>query len=95
MSDVWYELKVEFYGLPAYVIDRLLETGLYGNTREGVVERLVANAIAEMMHADGLEHLGVTIQDARVKGYIPIKVQEPVPEPVPSKKKIVKDKSKL
>ena len=69
-----YKLHVEFYGLPAYVIDELLKTGLYGTTKEGVVERIIGNWVREQM--SNLEVLGITVQGAVKKKYIPINIKE-------------------
>ena len=33
--------RIELYGLPAYAVDRIKQTGLYGNTRESVIETVV------------------------------------------------------
>ena len=65
---------VEVYGMPAYVVDKLLETGLYGNTREKVLERIVVSWISEKF--DFLKYLGVSLEEAKIKGYIPIKTRE-------------------
>ena len=69
-----YKLHVEFYGLQAYVIDELLKTGLYGTTKEGVVERIIGNWVREQM--SNLEVLGITVQGAVKKKYIPINIKE-------------------
>lgn len=60
--------------MPAYVIDKLLKTGLYGTTRAGVVEGIVSSWISERM--GNLERLGITAADAEEKKYIPIKVRK-------------------
>lgn len=65
-----YCLEVEFCGIPAYVIDKLVETGLYGTTKEGIIEGMVSDWIVD--HMDHLETLNITATGAKTEGYIPI-----------------------
>ena len=69
-----YKVNVSFYGMPAYVIDKLLEQGLHGTTKSGVVERIVSEWMLE--HVYDLEFFGINIQDAKEQKYIPIKLRK-------------------
>jgi len=72
-DPIEYSVTVKFYGLPAYVIDQLKETGLYGGNRAEVVRRLASDKIVEEFRSGLLERLGMTIGDAKKKNYIPVK----------------------
>ncbi len=62
-----YNVNVRLSGVQAYVIDCLLESGLYGTTRESVLERLVSGYILEKNTRSGdIEKL---VRQARKKGY--------------------------
>jgi hypothetical protein len=73
-NETEYNVKVNLYGLPAYIIDKLLETGLYGFNREDALERIVCDWIEGRL--DKLENLGIDFEEAKRKGYIPIKIKE-------------------
>ena len=72
-DPIEYSVTVKFYGLPAYVVDELVGTGLYGNNRAEVVRRLASDQIVEELRSGLLKKLGITIEDAKKKNYIPVK----------------------
>ena len=49
-----YRVELELEDYPAYAIDQLLRTGLYGNSREKVVENLVLKGLIGELCSDGL-----------------------------------------
>lgn len=64
--------EVQFYGLPAYIIDKLIETGLYGTTRAQVAEELAKLQIRKDLKFYE-EAFGFNIGKARKECYWPIK----------------------
>jgi len=74
-KKVKYKLTIELYGLPAYSVDKLLEQGLHGHTKERVVEGLLAQHIQD--HWEELQARGLSIKGAEEQNYIPIDVVEP------------------
>lgn len=63
-----YDVSLTFEKFPAYVIEKLVNTGLYGRSRESVVEEIVLSWMRE--HSFELEKFEITIEDARAKGYL-------------------------
>lgn len=54
MTDEKYSVENEFEGYPAYAIDELVKTRLYGRTREEVVMNLILKGIRDELGRDGL-----------------------------------------
>ena len=73
-DSIEYDVKVRFRGFPAYVIRELVKTGLYGTSEEEVVENLVSEGIVRKLKSGLLEKLGITLEEAKDKNYIPIKL---------------------
>ncbi len=49
-----YRVEIEFVDYPAFAIDELLRTGLYGNSRRAVVKNLVLKGLIGELSEDGL-----------------------------------------
>ena len=73
-KETEFDVTARFYGLPAYAIDRLLKTGLYGHTRSDVVERIISLHVRS--NWEGLEALGLSTEEAEKQQYIPVKPEE-------------------
>jgi hypothetical protein len=69
-----FSVRVDLYGLPAYAVDQLLKTGLYGTTRKQVVEELARQQIRREFPNWDIH--GITPRDAEERGYTPIKFKE-------------------
>jgi hypothetical protein len=69
-----YRQSAEYFGLPAYVIDKLVETGFFGRTRESVIEHITSDWVIHNL--DKLSALGINIDEAKKEGYIPIKFKK-------------------
>lgn len=74
MVKTRYSLRIELYGMPAYIIDELLQRGLHGVTRENVLEHIVSEALNGRL--DEFARSGITYADAERKGYVPIKIKQ-------------------
>ena len=70
-DPVEYDVNVRLNGLPAYFVKKLVEEGFYGNTEEEVVRVLIAHGIESRLEV--FEKLGMTCEEARERGYVPIK----------------------
>ena len=65
--ETTYDVRLHLEKFPAYVVERLIDTGLHGRTRESVVEEIVLSWMRE--HRSELEIFGITLEDAKNKGY--------------------------
>ena len=66
-----YRQSAEYYGFPAYAIDKLAESGLFGRTRKSVIEQITSGWMVNNLPM--LEKLGITMDYARDEGYVPVK----------------------
>ena len=66
-----YRQAADYYGFPAYAIDELARTGLFGRTRESVIEHLTSEWIIKNMET--LSALGIDMKWAKKAGYVPVK----------------------
>lgn len=63
-----YNVKVPMHDFPAYVLDELIKFGLYGSTREEVVEYIIHDWLSNRWKI--LSDLEITIEKARDAGYL-------------------------
>ena len=50
-----------------------METGLYGTSEEEVVRNIVSGEIFRELKSGLLRKLGITLEEAKTKNYIPVK----------------------
>ena len=69
-----YDVNVRLYGLPAYIIDELVKTGLHGSDRESVARNIISEWGRDNL--ERLAHFGLDMEDAMKKGFIPVEEQK-------------------
>jgi len=74
-KPIEYKVSAEFYGLRAYIADKLVEAGLYKN-REDVLDSIVSRGIEALSTSGLLGRIEDIKRDAAKKGYIPIKIPD-------------------
>lgn len=76
-KPIEYKVEIELEGYPAYVINKLVKTGLYGNNREEVVKNLVLSKLRGDLSKNGLLRIvDEVLESAQKKGYMPVEIKD-------------------
>ena len=63
-----YTIRTKVEGIPAYALDELIKVGLYGTTREEVMQYIINDWLSGKWKQ--LSELEIKIEDARKLGYM-------------------------
>ncbi len=68
-KQVEYNVRIRLDGFPAYTLDKIVESGIYGSTREEVTNYIIRDWSSQRWKT--LSDLGVKIEEAIKLGYVP------------------------